>query len=269
MESGRKRDIGDRELKRFCRGAKSLWNIDVASYGRRQLIRRLGNMVDKNDAKSLLHLLRKMQKDPQLAERLRYQFTINVSEFFRDLHLFEALESVLRRHLQQHTVKKAWSAGCSYGAEPYTLAILLDELGLQDAQIIATDIDDEALGRAKTGVYMQSDLEHVSAKRLRKYFDDIRPGEYRLCERLRKRVTFRKLDLLDPGNRRPRKCDLILCRNVIIYFQAEAKRRVHQLLAECLNEDGLLFIGATERVSEAQKLGLNSISPFIYLREAA
>ncbi|MFP3904148.1 MAG: CheR family methyltransferase, partial [Armatimonadota bacterium] len=195
--------ISERELEHFCTGVASLWDIDVSAYGKRQLHRRLKSMMRKNGVTRLDRLLKKMKRDPELAERLRIEFTINVSEFFRDIHLFDALEKFLRKAMQRRSIRTVWSAGCSYGAEAYSLAIILDELGADACTIVASDIDDRALQQARRGVFKESDLEHVSHVRRRRYFEEIRPEEYRIDKRLRRWVQFKNIDLLNPRGRQP------------------------------------------------------------------
>jgi len=266
MPSG---DFGRDEFARFCKGINELWHIDLASYGQRQLHRRLRAMMLRAGAADLGEFLRCLRSDAVLSESFRDQFTINVSEFFRDAHLFERLQEMLRPGGTCHAARRLWSAGCSYGAEPYSLAILMDESNpAADWRITATDIDRQALDKAREGIFTDRDLRNVSPVRRRRYFTPAPPAGFAISERLKQRISFSDLDLLDPHCRCPRDCDIILCRNVIIYFTTEAKQRVHEMLAKSLRPGGVLLVGATERVAEAAQLGLTCISPFFYQKPA-
>ncbi|NLJ36455.1 MAG: protein-glutamate O-methyltransferase CheR [candidate division WS1 bacterium] len=258
------------QFERFSKGVLHLWDIDLNSYGQRQLHRRLRFMMERAGDADLDAFLQHLTEDRELSAKLKDQFTINVSEFFRDAHLFARLETMLRPGGQCHGARRVWSAGCSYGAEPYSLAMLLTEYtGGSDWQVIATDIDHGALKQAREGLFSERDVRNVTAARRRKYFTRTDDGKYAISPQLQARVKFGKLDLLKPKGRPPTNCDLVLCRNVIIYFTTEAKQQVHKLLASALRPGGVLLIGATERVPNALDLGLKSISPFFYERQAA
>lgn len=258
------------EFARFQKGILKLWGIDLGNYGERQLHRRLSFMMGRAGDANLDDFLHHLAEDRDLSERLRNQFTINVSEFFRDAHLFARLEAMLRAGGICHAAEKLWSAGCSYGAEPYSLAMLMAENSPHgNWHISATDIDKEALGRARQGVFSERDLRNVSLTRRRRFFTARDGDRYAIASKLQCRVSFTELDLLKPKASVPTDCDVVLCRNVIIYFTAEAKRQVHELLTQALRPGGVLLIGATERVPEAMNLGLKSISPFFYTRQKA
>ncbi len=258
------------ELAHFCDGILKLWNIDLKSYGQRQLHRRLQGMMARAGAGSLRDFLQCLRNDPELSQQFRNQFTINVSEFFRDAHLFAKLEEMLKPNGACHGAKKIWSAGCSYGAEPYSLAILMHEHSPSARwRIFATDIDQEALQRAREGIFSERDLRNVSTARQFGYFDRVGPDSYAISASLKRRIKFSTLDLLQPQAPPPRYCDIVLCRNVIIYFTPEAKAQVHRLLVEALRPGGVLLIGATERMSDTDNLGLEAISPFFYQKSRA
>ena len=151
------------QFDRFCRGILRLWGIDLSSYGQRQLHRRLRFMMERAGDSDLDAFLEHLARNRELSVRLKDQFTINVSEFFRDAHLFARLETMLRPRGQCHGARKIWSAGCSYGAEPYSLAIMLKEHSPHDSwQVIATDIDRQILARARQGVFTERELRNVS-----------------------------------------------------------------------------------------------------------
>ena len=182
--------------------------------------------------------------------------TTNETSFFRNLPQLDTFsEDVLPRILGQISKNrykrlKIWSAGCSSGEEPYTLAILLRE-NLADIQnwnieIIANDISQSALYSARKGVYSQSSLRNTDQKIILKYFQ-LENDQYRIKDEVRRLVKFNHLNLND---RRQvsliKDCDVIFCRNVMIYFSKDAKKNLVKQFYRCLKPDGYLFIGHSE-----------------------
>lgn len=200
----------------------SLTGIDLDCYKGNQMERRLQAIMRRVGAEDLLQYSRMLQGEPQRVKEFRDFLTINVTEFFRNPDKFAELkERILPDLLRRWPRLRIWSAGCSTGAEPYSLVIILDELDPRGQhEIVATDIDEEALKAARSGAYPERDMREVSPQRRRRYFTQegdlwvVRP-EYR------QRVRFQQQNLLsDPF---PTEVDLILCRNVVIYFSEEAK----------------------------------------------
>jgi len=180
---------------------------------------------------------------------------INVTEFFRDPALFSLLEQrvlpeVIAQAKQQGAALRLWSAGCATGEEPYTLALLVAEalgehLSALDVRIFATDVDDEAVAFARRALYPAAALTHVPPMLLERYFlpED---GHYRVTKRVRSLMVFGQHDL---GQSAPfRQIDLVLCRNVLIYFTPDLQRRALELFAYALREDGYLALGKAETV---------------------
>jgi chemotaxis protein methyltransferase CheR len=199
--------------------------------------------------------------------------TINVSEFFRDTERFAELE----RHVLPELLANAgtrglsvWSAGCSMGAEPYSLAILLRELGPgRHHQVLATDIDQTILARAEAGAgYTAADLRNVGAECIERWFGRQPDGRYRVGPAPRALVTFRQHDLLrDAYPSGP--FDLIACRNVVIYFTDAAKERIYAEFVRALRPGGVLFVGGTEAILRPQGLDLQMLGPGFYRKAAA
>jgi chemotaxis protein methyltransferase CheR len=160
-----------------------------------------------------------------------------------------------------------WSAGCSYGAEAYSLAIIFHELpsGALKSPILATDIDTEILQRAREGVFTDADLKNVSGARKRRHFAPV-AGGWRVGDHLRPSVEFRRHDLIADAFERG--FDLILCRNVVIYFTDEAKAELYRRLWTSLTPGGVLFIGGTEHIIDSRQIGFEPISSFFYRKPA-
>ncbi len=195
--------------------------------------------------------------DPAEMRHLVNAVTINETSFFRHPTQFEALEQEvlptligLRRQRGSRTMR-LWSAACSTGEEAYTLAILVKER-IQPRfpqirfEIVATDIDTEVLGRARRGRYRARALRNMPTAYLHKYFQ--RSGDqYVLQSSVRETVAFRQLNLVDHSAvRRLRDVDLVLCANVLIYFNDAQKQEVLQSLYRSLRPGGYLFVGGSE-----------------------
>ena len=258
------------DYERFCGGVEKLCGIDLFQYRPRQMERRL-----RSFARRAGHVApQRGQVAVQVVVAARSAFldhmTINVSELFRNPERFLELEQRFMPELLAAATGRGlrvWSAGCSYGAEPYTLAILLMEAGPRRAhELVATDIDETILARARDGYFTDADLQHVTPERRARWFDPQPDGRLRAKAELRTMVRFGKLDLLkDPY---PRTRDLILCRNVVIYFNEDAKERIYQRFFDALRPGGTLFVGSTERVGDAARLGWERPATFFYRRPA-
>ncbi|WP_103020206.1 CheR family methyltransferase [Salinibacter altiplanensis] len=189
--------------------------------------------------------------------------TINETAFFRHPSQFEALEEsifpeLVRRHQQHRTGPlRLWSAACSAGDEAYSLAILIRE-ALEprhprlEYEIVGTDIDTEALDEARVGHYRKRSVRNVSSAYLRDYFDQ--SGDtFVVKPSIRDMVEFRPLNLTDARDmRKMRNFDLIMCANVLIYFNKESKREVLQGLYRSLRPGGYLFVGGSEALGELE-----------------
>ena len=244
---------------------RQLTRIDLDCYRDTQMRRRLSNYIEarRQGVESFCQLLGTSRQE---ARELKDFLTINVSEFFRDSDHFEVLrKQIIPRLLDGGRSLNVWSAGCSMGAEPHTVSMLLAETApLATHRVLGTDIDERMLEVARAGgPYSASDIKAVPRPFVSKYFTE-GPGGYYLRDRVRKRVEFRRHDLLaDPYER---EFDLILCRNVVIYFTEAAKRQLARGFATSLRPGGVLFIGATEALLPSPSLGLERLSTCFYQR---
>lgn len=256
------------DYQRFCSGIKGLVGIDLFQYRPGQMERRLRSFASRNGHKDLDEYLAALRRDASSRRPFLDHMTINVSELFRNPERFAELETRFLPELLSDAPRRplrVWSAGCSYGAEPYTLAILLREAAPRAAhEIVATDIDETILSRARGGHFGAQDLQNVSAQRRRRWFEELPGGRFRAVTELRRMVRFSRLDLLDDPY--PRAFDLIVCRNVVIYFNEDAKERIYERLFAALRPGGVLFVGSTERVNDATKRGWERPAMFFYRR---
>lgn len=209
-----------------------------------------------------------LDSTPGEYERLKDAITINVTRFYRNAETWNLLRDTLLKEICEGDGElRAWSAGCSSGEEPYTLAVLIadyldrhgrsDRLGL--LTVDATDIDRECLERAQAGRYRREALADVPADLVRRYFEEDGAG-YRVVERVRRRVIVRQLDLSSQPPPR-RHYHLILCRNVVIYFGRSTQERVFSTFAEALAPDGILVLGKVETLFGPARERLTLLDP--------
>jgi two-component system, chemotaxis family, CheB/CheR fusion protein len=240
-------------LRAFLEQVRSQQGIDFGSYRAPTILRRLQRRLVATGTNSLTDYLAYLNDHPEEYQRLVHTFLIKVTEFFRDAQLFDYFRSQLLPELLATAQRegrglRCWSAGCATGEEPYSLAILLAEL-LGDAleqsgiRIFATDLDEEAIAFARRGVYPASALSAVAPELVTRYFTH-QDGEYAVKKRVRSMIVF---GLQNLAQRAPfPNIDLVLCRNVLIYFTPELQRRTLQLFAFSLRDDGRLALGKAE-----------------------
>ncbi len=250
--------------------------IDLNLYKQQQMQRRLYNMVERAGMKTFREYFEFINRDENEFFAFLDRMTINVSELFRNPEKWQELKNyILTPLLAERGSLRIWSAGCSYGAEPYTLAVLLDQISPGRRHILhATDIDRKILAKAKEGYFTSADVKGVEAPLLSKYFLTVDRGKeavvnptlpaYQVKPEIRSRVLFQQHNLL--ADRFDKEYDLICCRNVVIYFTDEAKDRLYQKFVASLKIGGYLFVGGTERILNYTELGLDSPYPFFYRR---
>lgn len=247
----------------FRRTVLDLTGIDLDQYKGTQMERRLQTIMRRTGAPDLAGYAKLLQGEPSQVKAFKDFLTINVSEFFRNPEKFEELKTLVLPGLMKAGAQvKIWSAGCSNGSEPYSVAILLDELGYRRNQaILASDLDEEILKVAQTGLYHERDIKNVSAERRSKYFNLV--GDlWQVKPHIKNQVKFIRQNLLsDPFDTG---YDVILCRNVVIYFTDEAKDRLYRRFHQSLKPGGLLFVGGTESLLRAKEMGFSTFSPFFY-----
>lgn len=238
--------------------------IDLADYKEAQMRRRLTSFRDREGYMSFKKMVHALDEDPVLLKRLLNRITINVSEFFRNPERWRCLqEDILPDLAKKHARLKCWSAACSTGEEPYTLAIMLKQLR-HPFDLWATDIDRSALERAKAGVYDGQALKHMKDAFKKRYVLSRDHNRFCVSDELKKEIRFARHDLLRDVY--PERCHLIVCRNVLIYFTDEAKNRIYRDFSQSLVPGGVLFVGSTEQILRPSEYGFTSIAPFVYQR---
>jgi len=243
------------------------FGLALDGYKEKQLKRRIDSLMASLGVGDYRQYYEMLLRDAEQRRRFLDRITINVSEFFRNPEIFQMLEKqVLPRLLRENRKLRIWSAGCANGAEPYSLAILCAEQNPSGGHLIeATDVDDGILAVAREGKYKKEVLVNVSPQRLARFFD-FQDGSYVVKEELRRGVNFRHHDLLkDPYGR---DYDLIVCRNVAIYFTKEIQDEMYRRFLAALRPGGVLFIGATETILQYQQLGFQKLASWFYQRPA-
>lgn len=240
------------------------FGINLKAYKQNQLQRRILSLMSRVGVNSVEEYIDLLKKDKDQRIKFLDFITINVSEFFRNPEIFDELEKKIKIELLNNTSGslKIWSAACSIGAEPYSLSIIMDEISPNKKhKIIATDLDMTILQRAKEGIYAQAEIKNVKKERLEKYFT--KEGEkYKIKSSIKNVVTFKKHDLILDNYEKD--FDLIVCRNVVIYFNQDIKDNIYKKFSESLKKGGLLFVGATESIYNYKDYGFEKVSTFIY-----
>ncbi|WP_338021143.1 protein-glutamate O-methyltransferase CheR [Bacillus piscicola] len=253
------------DFQQFMVKVKNKSGIDLSQYKENQMKRRLTSLRDRRGFTCFESYFASMEKDQALFDEFLERMTINVTQFFRNMPQWSILEKELPKLLAGKTRIKAWSAACSTGEEPYSLAMLLMNMpSLQGIDIVATDLDENALRKAREASYTVESMKELPASYKTKYFHK-ESTHYKLAQEVKNNVTFKRHNLLsDPYER---DVDLIICRNVMIYFTEETKKEIYQRFADALRPGGLLFVGNTEQIFQPKEFGLQLKRSFFYTKE--
>ncbi|GLO66441.1 MULTISPECIES: protein-glutamate O-methyltransferase CheR [Oceanobacillus] len=254
------------DYKNFLEKVHQTLGLDLALYKETQMKRRITTLRDKRGFTSYIQYLQACLKDETLLKEFTDRLTINVSEFYRNPKRWEVLQqNIFPKLISQKPKIKIWSAACSTGEEPYSLAILLlEHFPKQDFEIIATDIDENVLKSAKQGMYQKQSLKELPDRLKNKYFE--RTGTiYSINPEIKQHITFKRHNLL--ADAYPHNVDLIVCRNVLIYFTDKAKNSIYQGFSNSLSANGILFVGSTEQIFTPQQYGFELEETFFYKKK--
>lgn len=235
--------------------------LNLNHYKEKQMKRRIDTLVQKHEKETYEQYYDYIDKNPAAFEEFTDKVTINVSEFFRNPERWEVLKTIIVPLLQENNKGKLkiWSAACSTGQEPYSVSMLLTELGINH-EILATDLDKKVLNKAKQGIYDFKELMGIS-NLYHKYLTKS-PDNFKITDAIKKNITFKDHNLLT--SEYPKDFDLILCRNVMIYFKEDVKGQIYQNFNNSLKDNSVLFVGSTEQIFFPQKIGFKSIQTFFY-----
>lgn len=238
--------------------------IDLSSYKEKQMKRRIESLAGRNGFTDLNLYFAALDKNESLFKEFINYMTINVSEFYRNPEQWKVVQTQIFPDVIKKKGKiKIWSAACSTGEEPYTLTMILSQfLPLSKINITATDIDKEAMEKAKRGVYAKTSVKSVPKEIVSKYFTETPEKMLKISDEIKKCVSFKHHNLLkDPYGD---SYDLIVCRNVMIYFTEEAKAEIYRKFSNALAKDGVLFVGSTEQIISPQRFHLKPMKTFFY-----
>ena len=245
-------------FNQFKDKAGEILNINLGGYKLKRVKRRTDSLMRRHDIEDYKQCLTLLKKDPKFKAAYLDHFTINTSEFYRNPDNFKYLqEEILPQLFEKKRKINIWSAPCSNGSEPYTIAIILNEMGIQSNRykILASDLDPQILEFAKTGIYQNSSLKNVSKNIITKYFKKLpRKNKYQLSNNIMKEVEFKEMNLIN--ERYMKNWDLILSRNFFIYLTKDIKERLTKKFVSALNSKGYLFLGNTEFIFNPEKFNL-------------
>jgi chemotaxis protein methyltransferase CheR len=255
------------EYQRIKTVVKSMMGIDLEHYKDEQMRRRLDSWLVRSGLKAWDEYFTKIKIDKDELLKFRNYLTINVTEFYRDAERWKHLQSsilpMLIRESPQRPGLRIWSAGCSIGAEPFTLGMILEELTpTRKHYILGTDLDRGAIAKATSGgAFIAEEIRGLNPAQRATFF---KPGgpPYFVIDSLVKKITFREQNMIsDPFEN---EFDLIVCRNVVIYFTGTTKDLLYKKFAASLRKGGVLFIGGTEIIPHPNEFGLRSIGISFY-----
>jgi chemotaxis protein methyltransferase CheR len=254
------------EYTRFCEGIRRLTGIDLLQYKRAQMERRIRTFAQRRGTTDLGSYLQALAGDDAEREAFLDRVTINVSQLWRNPEQWTSLARDIVPEIVQNGRVRAWSAGCSYGAEAYTLAALfLTTVPGCRPEIHGTDIDSRMIARARDGRFSAEDARSAPPDLLQRWFD--RDGDgWKAKRELAALMRFDQGDLLRmpfPAAR----YDLVMCRNTVIYYNEDVRDALHTRLAGAIRPGGYLLIGSTERVADPKAGGLELVRPFLYRKQ--
>lgn len=235
-------------------------NYGINLEKKRQLIEgRLCNFVSENGYHSFDEYFDYifMQNSKEELAILLNKLTTNHTFFMREYEHFEFFEQIILKQLSKEVKDgdlRIWSAGCSSGEEPYTLAMIManffaDDKRRWDKKILATDISQEVLSKARLGIYTKEDLEEIKESWKRNYFHKLNKEEYQINDLIKNEVIFRSFNLMENFPFK-KKFHVIFCRNVMIYFDQKTKNQLIQRFYDMTQDGGYLFIGMSESLAK-------------------
>ncbi|MFW5972214.1 MAG: CheR family methyltransferase [Bacillota bacterium] len=251
----------------FKNQAAKILNINLSGYKIKRVQRRTDSLMKRHNIESYEDCIKLLKTDKEFKASYMDHFTINTSEFYRNPKNFEYLKDKIIPNLYKEKKHlKIWSAPCSNGSEPYTLALILTELNYNKRQyeLLASDLDINILEEARNAVYNENSIQNVPDDVRDKYFKNVDgpSRKYKLNLEIVKKVKFEKKDLINESFSKG--WDLILSRNFFIYLTRDIKDALTLKFAEALNPGGYFFLGNTEFIFNPEQFGLKKIYSSFY-----
>ena len=268
VEASRLEDIritqGDFERFRdyFYRKTGIYFDDSKRYYVDKRLVERM-EATGHRSFRSYFNFLR-FQASGEEFQELVNRMTVNETYFFREKYQLDCLVDGVLDEVVEHRADpgepvRIWSIPCSTGEEPYSIGIYLLEhwpaIDTVDVEIVGSDIDTDALAKARAGVYGRRSVQNLPPLVLGRYFEVLEDGQYRICEELREAVAFTRVNLMNPAEtKRVRNVHVVFCRNLLIYFDDAARRQAAQALYDAMAPGGFLFLGHSESMSRISSL---------------
>lgn len=260
------KETQDLQFLWFKKKFYELSGLNLSGYKDSQTKRRILSYIQHKGLNNYVEFYRTLEKDKDLLIEFSNFLTINVSYFYRDVERWDELKDrYLPQLLRHNKTLKIWSAGCSNGCEPYTIVFVLEEYK-SDAfftySILATDIDSDALKQARDGVYIPEYLKYLNKRLIKEYFTAENGTNFKIKESVKKQIRFEAGNLQKAHYRD--NFDLIICRNVVIYFEEDEKTKLYYKFHQALNHGGILFVGGTEVLFQSEEVGFKNLSTGFY-----
>ena len=276
-------EVVGKDIQNFQHTVRDHSDFDFSDYSHTSLQRRLNRILLELEL-NMDQLIKQMKSDREFTDRIMRKITVHTTELFRDPHIWKKMKDELLPSLSHQECIRIWHPGCSTGQEVYSMMMILDSLELlEKTEIYASDLHEEVLNTARQGRYKyrfnQSYLENFDRVMLngegnfswnqrkywKKYFHiDESRDTIQMKESLRQKPVYKKLDLVKDSNLFLVNFDLIVCRNVIIYFNAELQNRVFDLFHKNLNRQGCLLLGVHESIMGPSSRKFIRKDPFYY-----
>lgn len=249
------------EIELLTEGIFRHYGVDFRHYAYASLRRRIWNCVRAEKLSTVTQLLDRVLHDTESMERLLLQLSVNVTSMFRDPGFYRAFREKVVPMLRSHPFIRVWHAGCSTGEEVYSMAILLEEEGLYDrSRIYATDMNEAVLAQARKGIFsmdmMTEYTRNYTLSGAKAQLSDYYLARYDFAlfrQSLRRNVVFAHHNLVTDGSFN--EFNVILCRNVMIYFDRELQSSVHRLFYASLRRFGILALGRKESLRGTEHEG--------------
>jgi len=258
-EQGQESELEEIEIELLLEGLYRHYGVDLRDYARASLRRRVRECIEQEQASTVSGFQEKVLHDAECLERLLLALASNSTTIFSDPGFYAALRTKVVPLLRTYPFVRIWHAGCSTGEEVYSMAILLEEEGLyQRCRIYATDLSREAVKQAKDGIFPLAAVREATSNYCRAggkgYLSDYytaHEGRALFSPALKRNIIFSEHNLATDGSFN--EFQVVLCRNVMIYFNRRLQERVHELIYESLNIFGVIGLGLRESLQHSPR----------------
>jgi len=247
--------LSDLDYLYICNLCKKITGISIDLSKKYLIDSRLSKFIKTNNIPSIGTLVKQLneKQTSTLHEKVAYSLLTHETLFFRDKHHFDKLASHILENFTAHKSINIWSAACSTGQEPYSIAMSINELlSIEQSKkihITASDISEDVIDFAKKGIYTKFLLSRgIEPHILKKYFYQVNEDEWEICQRVKDLVTFKKINLMAPFWTLP-PLNVVFIRNVLIYFKSEERKKVLHTLKKYLNNGGIVVTGTGEDIA--------------------